>query len=90
MAVRARTKLERSTRSQVRQDRADASIVRRRRGKAQLADDVTDVSLDRVRCDKQPLGNATVGEALGHQREDFALAPRELIEWVVGPAAIEE
>ena len=40
-------------------------------------------------ADRQPVGDALVGEPLGHQREHLALARREVVERVLPAAAAE-
>ncbi len=46
--------------------------------------------LDRVRGEIEPFGDAAVGEALGHEREDLALAGGELVERARLSHTIEE
>ena len=44
---------------------------------AQLVEDVRDVVANRLVADRQSFGNLRVAEALGNERQDFALASRE-------------
>src|SRR3954451_2910186 len=61
-----------------------AAVVFGRGGKRELGEDRAHVLLDRRFGDDQSLGDAGVGEALGHQRQHFALARGELAPHGVG------
>src|SRR5262249_26439910 len=75
---------------QVGEHRIHAPIVGGRRREAELADDVTDVRLDRVCGDVEALGDATVGETLCHEGEHLALARCEVLERAVLGRAVEQ
>src|SRR5262249_55739567 len=59
------------------------------RGQGQLLRDVAHVRLDGGRCNPEPLRDAAVGQALGHQREHFALAAAQGVDRVRASTAFE-
>src|SRR6476660_8068362 len=56
----------------------------------ELGKDAADVFLDRALGDEDPLGDARVGPALGHEGEHVALTWRQDIEWITPPASLDE
>ena len=72
------------------EDGVYALVVERTLGEAQLLEDVVGVSLDGFGRDEESLRDPAVGEALGHQAKDVALAWGEFVEWVCAAAALEQ
>jgi hypothetical protein len=72
------------------EDGAHAFVFERALGKAQLLEDVAYVRLDGLRRDVEPLRDAAVGQALGHQAEHFAFPGGQLVERVGASAAVEQ
>jgi hypothetical protein len=65
-------------------------VVLRRRD-MQLHEDALDVLLDRALGDEEPLGDGTIGPALGHGSEDLTLAVGEVVDWIVtGPSTPDQ
>src|SRR6266508_1720435 len=69
---------------------ADAPVVGGGGGETELADDVADVGLDRVRCDQEPFRDAAIGQPLGHERQDLAFSGCGLIEWAALPGVADQ
>lgn len=65
-------------------------MVLRARGKIELREDVRDVLLDRALGDDQARRDPRVRATLGHQREDFALSWRQLLEAAVAGDLAEQ
>src|SRR5918996_5642394 len=66
--------------------REDAAVVVTGLREEELYEDAVHVLLDRALGDPQPPRDAAVGPAFSHQRENLALARRELLERIVGRA----
>jgi hypothetical protein len=66
--------------SEIGEDGQHAPVVQTIRGQTELAQDVTDVRLDRLGRQPQPLADAPVGEPFGEQRENLTLTAGQLIE----------
>ena len=79
-----------SPRTEVGQDREHATVVVLRVGQLELPEDVADVLLGRALGDAEQLGDPDVRPALGHRREDLALARGQGRQRVVGPVADHE
>src|SRR4029453_2898452 len=71
-------------RAQVCQHGEDAAVAVLALRDVELAQHVADMRLDRALADEQPLRDTTVGQSLGHQPQDLALALGELGERPVG------
>src|SRR3954447_24731419 len=65
------------------QDGEHAPVALAVRAEAELLEDAGHVALDATLGDAEPRGDRAVGEALGHQRHDLALARGEPGERVV-------
>src|SRR5215210_1876910 len=76
--------------AQVEQYGKDAARLCPGRGKIQFAEDRRHMPFDRTKGDHQPVGDALVRPALGHQAEDFALARRQLSDRIVASTLPEQ
>ena len=73
-----------------RQDRQDPAMLVRRLFQTEFAEDRGHVCLDGALGNDQPVGDRSVGEALGDQRQDFAFAGGQVGQGIVPPLAPEE
>src|SRR5215217_9523342 len=71
------------------EDSDDAAMVCRHLADIELAEDASDVSLERLRTEEQSLGDSAVGVSLCHERKHLALPRGELREWP-GVAAVAD
>ena len=57
---------------------------------AELGEDLADVALDGLQLERQRLGDPLVRSPLGHEAEDLALTPSQLIDGRVPPRPSEQ
>src|SRR6266545_886639 len=79
-----------SARVEVDEHGADSPVVRGGDGESELAHDVANVRLDRVRCDEEPVRDAAVGQALGHQGEDLSFPDGQPVERIALAGSADE
>src|SRR3954469_468136 len=75
--------------AQIRQHGEHAAVLGRRRPEPELVEDARHVLLDGRVAEDEGLGDALVGHALGHRRQDLALARAEVVERPRGAAAAQ-
>ena len=68
----------------------NAAIVRSAIWQVEFAQDMADVTFDRLWGEPEAFGDAPVGQPFGHQLQDFALTVGQLCEGITLTPALDE